>query len=76
MLTSAPQIQLQQLFETSQFGNFANIEASVTNSYFDPQTSATTFYKPECSNLGLVNLEQRDDFESYSGVGFGRYHLY
>ena len=52
-----------------QFEDFANIEASEKNSYLASQTSAITCYEPEWSNLGLVNLGQRDDFASYSGLG-------
>ena len=40
--TSASQIRLQQLFETPQFKDFANIKASGSYLYLDSQTSATT----------------------------------
>ena len=62
--TSAPQIQHQTTFGTSQFRTLAKLEAS----YLDSKTSATTCYEPEWPNLGLVNLEQRDNFETYSGL--------
>ena len=68
MSTSAPQIQLQQQFETSLFKDFAHIEAAGSHLYLDCQTCNTTCNKQEKSNLGLVNLEQQDDFESYSSV--------
>lgn len=66
--TCAQQIQHQTQFETSQFGDFAELEVSGTKSYADSQTFATTCHKLKWPTLGLINMEQPDDFESYSGV--------